>query len=270
MKINFSIKRVGLLLKTDFIEFRKALLYYSFIVIASVVVYARLYINEAETILDGASFSLLYSIGFFVTFAWLCQLINTKLNKREIQYLMLPATHFEKFLSCVLEILIIMFLYVGLYYIGILLWNSLFYPFIQHTVFEYDSSIYNREWNVEFVKGKFIIYNMLSSPSDYTYIGEVIIGLLNFILSLYVLGYVIFKKGAGLITTLLIVSVGFVLVYLSTDFPFSTIFTRGNVIYESPYKGLARIAYYIPQLLSVLAIAVWYIIYLKFKEKEVR
>lgn len=272
MKIHFSLYRVGRLLKADFIESRKGLLYYSLIVIACVVIYSRVILNTSQIITDATRISFLYTLGSIFTFIWICQFFHRKLNEKDGQYLLLPATHFEKFLSCAVELFIITFVYVSLFYIGMVLWNCLFYHFIQDTVFDYTDYIYNREWNMEFKKGKFIIYNFFTT-NRYDKVPEWFIPFTNLILYLYILGFVSFKKNSGLITTLLLGVTFLVLIYTSMDFLeyfFSPVYQWYGIIYQNHYIGLNRIAYHLPLLLNMLSIFIVYIIYLKFKEKELR
>ncbi|WP_106827962.1 hypothetical protein [Parabacteroides pacaensis] len=272
MKIHFSLYRVGLLLKADWIESRKILLYYSLIIIAAVVVYSRIFLTSTQTIVDANQIVFLFLLGSIITFVWTCQFFHRKLNEKDGRYLLLPATHFEKFLTCAMEFFLMSFVYVGLFYIGMVLWNCLFYRFIQDTVFYSSSYIYNGRWNMEFIKGEFIIYNFFSPAQDES-TSEWLVAFLNLVIYLYVLGFISFKKKAGLITTLLMGTSFLVLSYTSMDFLeyfFSHTFQQNGIIYQNHYIGLNKITCHISFILNLLSIFIIYIIYLKFKEKEVR
>lgn len=261
MNNKFSIKRIGLLLRTDLIENKKNLLLYSCGIIAILIFWIWSRPLHANILISMQSF--IFFILYYIVFFRYCQFVEKKINSRQSNYLMIPSNNIEKFITILLELFLLTWLVIGLFYTAMFLWNILFYSRIQELCTFTD----------EFSKGDFIIFNIFEKPSDTRpTVGSVFSLLTGVIMALFMLGTFTFKKWAAPITISIIAIGSMLIFYFFRDFfEFLSITNINSVIYKNHYTGLLKFIVGHKILIGNL-VCLWliYIMYLKFTEKEQR
>lgn len=268
MNNQFSIKRIGLLLRTDFIMYKKSLLLYGCGIIAVLIFWMWSKPADKENTIFIQLFT--YSILYFTAFALYCKYVQKKINLTPSQYFMVPASNAEKFTSLLLELFIINLFIIGLFYISMLLWWILIHHPVQGLTPSFS----------EFRIGDLAIVNIFNNPGNHPYL-YTINTFLGVIMTLYMLGMFTFKRWAAPITLCIILGVGILLIYVFQDFisyvtyPVSpsifVSFSSNSIIYKNHYTGLLKfIVEYKTYVYSLICIWLIYIMYLKFTEKEQR
>lgn len=261
MKNNFSIKRIGLLLRVDFTENKKSLLFYSFAIIAVLILWMWFQPMSAYKLIQKQTIT--FFALYFVFFFKYCQYTEKKINSRQNNYLMIPSNNGEKFLALFVELFIILWLAIGLFYAAMYLWNILFYSQIQAQC----------NLHEEITNGDFIILNIFENPENPSDTSVSTAGIYTGVtMALFLLGTFTFKKWAFMISSCIIL-IGWILIfYFFKDFvQYIAESNINGVVYKNHYTGLLKFIVGHKHLISNL-VYLWilYITYLKFTEKEQR
>lgn len=241
MNNTFSFYRILLLLRIDWIEQRKGLLLTLVSVIAIIIVFV--WILKSDSIrnnLGGQEF--LYRLGLLLTINYLGRFIRKNVHNTKGPYLTLPANTLEKYCVLLFEGLSLFLLFHLLFWGSLYICSILFpsYPIIQIQA----------------------LYNTSTPAKEFT----------PFLISLFFLAYMSFRKFASPITVagLFLVGASYaaVISYLVNKVDY---FDNMPPFIFNPLTGLGTFFVdnlkYITYTASLIFL---YISYLKLKEKEVR
>lgn len=268
----FSLRRTGLLVRSDFLEYRRFILYYALITVVTLVFFFGLMVQGSRPP-EVFYFGFLYSTGIFTTFLFMCAVLHKHLNRSDGVYLVTPATVTEKYISSLLEFIGAACIFTGLFYLSMALWNVLFYKQIQSVFFTGAAMNGGQGWAM-LSRGDWIFASVFSKEFSFFLCCSPVRA---FLTVLFIGGAVTFRKHAVLLTGLLFFSVLLVLTFTSyeyleyyfRDYFYRPQYSRG-VILLNRYQGIDRLALYLPYLFLLFTLYALYIIYLKFKDKEVK
>ncbi|MDH6304297.1 hypothetical protein M2459_001029 [Parabacteroides sp. PF5-5] len=120
MDTNFSLHRILLLLKADWIEHRKN---YLFSMGALLLVWLFIiFILKLKTT-DVGQQAAVFVFGGLVTFLFYCRHVGNKVHKSISRYYTLPASTLEKYLTLLIEGCIFFITYLVIFYSGLLVWK---------------------------------------------------------------------------------------------------------------------------------------------------
>lgn len=237
----FNFKRMGLLLRADWMENQRKVTYVIGTLLTCFVFYTLFthFVMGGNT--KGDAFYTLSMVGLFL---YICQYVNRKIHIQSGNYLLVPANNEEKFVTLILE--------------GFLLLTSFTITFVLLCAI-LNLIIGHQEW--------FKAYQIMNMNS------RSLIGIPVLIISLIFLSYVTFRK-----YPLLMVALGFLsfillilaIMYVLTQISDLTNFDRlyFNSLYFHNALNILRSSFN-PALLAFTAVTL-YIAYLKLKEKELR
>lgn len=130
MHTNFSLQRIKLLLLADktelFRQYFLSMLSYIAIAIAYIVIAKYLFHNEHEA---NHRIFFFYKIGVFIYFVFFCRFVNQKVHQVKGQYLTIPASTVEKYITLLIELTLLLLFFHFLYYISIY-FISIFIPYL--------------------------------------------------------------------------------------------------------------------------------------------
>lgn len=244
-KINtdFSLQRIGWLLRKDWIEHKKSIAYASGIFL--IVLFPFLWLNTKVAGISESKQAGIYLLGSLGCFLYYCQFVGKKVHFAKGLYLALPASTAEKYVALLLEAI---FLFAGF---NLLYWASLHF------------------WSA--------IYPAVAPIGlSETYLGKPGSSLLFFAASLVFLSYLSFKKyalGIALagMAAAIGVLIGMVALVVHSQINDTSLFANGIWIDPNTLSSTADfIKENISIALGVSIFVVLYIGYLKLKEKESR
>lgn len=241
--IDFSLQRIGWLLRKDWIEHKKSSAYAvgTFLI----VVFPFLWLNTKITGISENKQAAIYILGALGCFLYYCRFVGKKIHFSKGLYLTLPASTSEKYGTLLLEGLFLFALFNLLYWGSLHLWSAM-YP----AVVPIDpSTLYSRK------------------PAS---------GLLLFAASLVFLSYLSFKKYAlGIALAGMAATIGLLIgiVALVVRSQMETPFDLADSVWINP-NALASTMDFIKEnvriAMGISTLVVLYIGYLKLKEKESR
>lgn len=120
MNTTFSIHRILLLLKADWIEHKKSFLFSMGVLL--IVWLFIIFVGELSP-KDITPQAAIFVFGGLITFTYYCRHVGRKIHKSPNLYLTIPASTPEKYATLLLEGLIYFLTYICLFYFGILLWK---------------------------------------------------------------------------------------------------------------------------------------------------
>ena len=120
MKTDFSIQRINLLLRKDWIENKKKLAY-GVLVILGVLFFFLLYSILWDTRFRTFTLYVLGSLGTFIAF---CSYVNLMIHRPRGLFLTLPASNQEKFAAILIEGIVVFLTYQVTFWIGSLMFLS--------------------------------------------------------------------------------------------------------------------------------------------------
>lgn len=114
MKTDFSIQRINLLLRKDWIENKKKLAY------GVLVILGVLFFFLLSSILWATRFRTftLYVLGSLGTFIAFCSYVNLMIHRPRGLFLTLPASNQEKFAAILIEGIMVFLMYQATFWIG--------------------------------------------------------------------------------------------------------------------------------------------------------
>lgn len=238
MKTDFSIQRINLLLRKDWIENKKKLAY------GVLVILGVLFFFLLSSILWDMRFRTftLYVLGSLGTFIAFCSYVNLMIHRPRGLFLTLPASNQEKFAAILIEGIVVFLTYQVTFWIGTGIASMLIH--IQPVAFK----------------------DITMPLQEFT--------MLAFVGSLMFLSYVTFKKYALGIACggyILIVASIIGIVYLCI----STLNIQPGMdrfCYESSplYTAVYWLSFAFTPAFLIATLVVLYVAYLKLKEKELR
>lgn len=260
MNTTFSFNRTWLLIKADFVENKKSLTIYSLIMITLVLFY--FYFRQNATEISVSDISLPFFLGSFATYLLVLGFHARKINNPNNNYLVVPANNLEKFCAFLLEIIIMQLICLILFYISLLLSGCIWHKNLQSCKF-YENK------NDEMV---FFPHRLIYTKVLILFCKTItIMNLWQFLL--FMIGSLTFKKHATLKSCIIIIAATiFIVVKFERYFIyiFQDAQCLNGFVVQNSYHGItAFIHNNQPWIFGFMAIALLYIAYLKFKEKEV-
>jgi hypothetical protein len=238
MDTYFNLNRIGYLLRADWIENKKSLLLTLGGV--SLVWIACLYLiwhGYTESSFQQAFFY----IGELITFIYYCRFLSKKVHQPKGLYYTLPASNQEKYFILLFEGLLFFLGFTGIYWLGLFLFK--------------------------FFSPDFPVMSLSELYYGYAGINPIPIPILLCMSSIIFLSHLTFRKLAFLISftgmalyVLLFIGVAWKVGYMITDGVY-------NDIASEAFNFMRQL--FVPALL-VVTLIVFYIGYLKLKEKELR
>lgn len=125
MNLDFSLQRIGWLLRKDWIEHKKSIVYALGLFLA--VVFPFLWLNTKITGISDSKQILIYVLGSLACFFYFCQYVGKKIHFAKGIYLTLPASTGEKYVTFLLEGVFLFAAFNLLYGASLHLW-SVIYP----------------------------------------------------------------------------------------------------------------------------------------------
>ena len=238
MDPTFSFKRIGLLLRKDWIEYKKKLMYAVLTIVGILLTFLILSTLRQEKMFHPLAF---YGFGLLGTLIGICRYTSLGVHRSKGLYLALPASNEEKFLTLLIEAVIMLAVFQVVFWtcIGV---GSFFIPIKPINV------------NDIIIELPFFV-------------------LLLFISSLLFLSYITFRKYAlgiaiGGFMCALASWVG--IIYYFKDFLLDN---KGSFYYETAtplFKMETWLAQGFTPIFLIATLVVLYVAYLKLKEKELK
>lgn len=253
MNTNFSFHRIGLLLRRDWIEYKRNIVY-MLLSIVGVMIFFFWISNGQEAGQYTDSQHRFYILGSLGCLIYFFSFTERKVHRSKGLFLTLPSSTLEKFITLLLNGAIIFLIFNIVYWAGILV-TSFFIP--NYLTID----IATIQGNIS--SGRFANLN--------------IAGFFFFIISMIFLSYITFKKhafaiamGGFLLLGGLITGTAYLVVQTMAN---SNPYTKGYCIYSEIYPMIsaANILFdiFTPAMFIASAIVI-YVAYLKLKEKELR
>lgn len=101
MNTNFSLKRVGLLLRADAIENRRGILFFNLLLLT--LFFMWFYFNREDIARYSTSYDSFYSFALLGLNVFYCQRVAKKVHHSQGLYMTLPAGNAEKFVALLLK-----------------------------------------------------------------------------------------------------------------------------------------------------------------------
>lgn len=241
MNIDFSMQRIGWLLRKDWIEHKKSIVYA--VGIFLIVVFPFLWLNTKVTGISENKQILIYALGSLCCFLYYCRFVGKKVHFSKGLYLTLPAHTSEKYVTLLLEGVLLFAAFSLLYWGSLHLW-AVVYPAVEPIA---PSALYVRK------------------PAS---------SLLFFAASLVFLSYLSFKKYAlGIALAGMAAAIGLMigLVALLVKSQVENSFNLADWINPNALSSTADfIKENVRTAMRISILIVLYIGYLKLKEKESR
>lgn len=243
MSNTFSLNRIKLLLRADWIEHHARISFHIGAVIAGMVVYFLIALNSAGNINPERKQFLAFIFGFIGTLIYYCRYIGSKIHQPKGLFLTLPANTIEKYAVLLIEGILIVLLYQFTFWIGLYA-ISLFIP-------------------------NFPVMNVWVIQNNFP------LSIGAFVFSLLFLSFVTFRKHAFVIAicgyaVFITGLVGLIYVLsgmINGDMPCEINFFAEMNPFMNTVSFLGK--YYV-YMFSSATLVVFYIAYLKLKEKELR
>lgn len=235
MNINFSLKRIQLLLKADWTVYKNSFLFSMGVLLLAWFFILFVITSNFKIADQGGCFAM----GGIIVFIIFCRHAGRKVHKTMSRYYTLPASTAEKYVSLLLEGLVLALCYFAIFYGGLLA-KKLAMPALD-----------------VITPAEFFTHNGSES------------GLLM-VSSLIFLSYMTFRKHAFLIAiTGLMAYVGLFMGAIVQTFRYISLNTMplGSSFMYDTFRVIGD--YYFPVML-VSFLAIMYVAYLKLKEKESR
>ncbi|MDR3140903.1 MAG: hypothetical protein LBU37_04150 [Tannerellaceae bacterium] len=238
MDTYFNLKRIGYLLRADWIEHKKSLLFclggVSFVWIASLYF---IWSGRTEANFQKAFFF----IGELVTFIYYCRFISKKIHQPKGLYYTLPASNQEKYFTLLFEGLLFFLAFAGIFRLGLFLFK-LFSP-------------------------GFSVVSLSGLYDGYDGISHAPIAILLCLSSIIFLSHITFRKFASLIGFTGIAL--YILLFAGVSWKVvSTLTNDTGVTFVN--EAICFMRQLFTPVLLIVTIVVLYIGYLKLKEKEQR
>ena len=244
MKNTINLNRIKLLLRADWIEHDKKILFHIGAIIAGILIYYFLVVTDSESgEISAKSQQLAFIFGTIGTLIYYCRYVGIKVHQPKGLFLTLPANCIEKYVALLIEGILLLLIYIlifsaGFYIISLFISFPLFMP-----------------WDIK-----------TSAPASF----------FLFIFSLFFLSYITFRKYAIVITICSIaatvaafVGLGFLCKYILINY-----IVVDNEIPEGlqdVFKGLFYVlSNYYNYLFYTATLAVFYLAFLKLRRKELR
>lgn len=263
MNIISSLNRIKLLLLADIVENKKIILYFSVIIVLITVGILRMYATQIPFLLAP------YVLGWLCTVSLISYHLSLKTNRNSPLFT-LPANNVEKFLTCLIEIWLMSIISIVLYYVGVILWNCIFFNQIQEQFFSNSPKFYLEIAKLQFRKGDFIMINIFTFGNA----SHAIFANASLAWACYVLGIFTFRKNPISKTLCTFSVILFILNYTSSEFLSYFLTDKlnfNNIVYQKQYPGIFSVIQKCYSLIViVITLCVVYITYLKFTEKEAR
>lgn len=238
MNTNYSVQRVKLLIRKDWIEYRKKLIYGALILLG--VMLSCLLFSKLGN-LNFRPFTL-YVLGLMGTLIGFCSYVNTMIHRPKGLFLTLPASNPEKYAAILIEGLLVFLVFQATFWIGIGVFS----------LFTYVPPI--------------ALKDLTMTLQEFT--------LLAFVISLMFLSYVTFRKYAlGIAFGGYILIIGSIIGASYLFFRFSGIEMGRNPAYvesNPAYTALHWLGIGFTPMFLLATLVVLYVAYLKLKEKELR
>jgi len=239
----FSLKRIKLLLLTDWYELKETFL---LVILAASAFVSLIFLKDF-------SFSTIMGYMLLFTCALICNYMNYRVNSKKGLGLLVPTTVLEKFTVLIIVGLFLFVCCFCLFFITLSLFSI--YKFGYVSIFIYEPMT-------------------IFSQMGVTYFMP-----FAFLAILFLLGVMSFYKNAPLKSMLILGGLIFLLVQTSGDFLRYLLFDTAGLSYqgatydtyhENSYPGVLVIVPWVSYLLIPASLFVLYIGYLKLKEKEDR
>lgn len=243
MNNKISLQRIKLLLRADWIEHRAQVIFVVGSFLAALIVFSVLQLQgdvSTKEFLRKQYF--FYALGLFFYFAYFCRYVGIKVHSSKGLYLTLPANTAEKFITLLLEGIILVAFFL------LALWPAL-------------SGI-----------SLIVSDQPVISPFDVIDTFKMAIPLTLFLASLAFLSYVTFRKYAFpivfLFYALLLGGTAFIIVRVVIE----TLRSQQGIFTEMTpmYYTVNFLAHYQAYAFAAATLGILYIAYLKLKEKELR
>lgn len=242
MKMDFSLQRIGWLLRKDWIEHKKSIGYAlgTFLVVA----FPFLWLNTTHSGLSDSKQVAFYILGTLGCFFYFCQFVGKKIHFSKGIYLTLPANTIEKYVTLLLEGLLLFATFNLLYWVSLHLW-SLIYPVFRPIDV---AAIYTRKQGT---------------------------GVFAFAASLVFLSYLSFKKYPLAIALIGMAAaigsvIGILLLIVKTQFSHFFLLDDSWIDPNALYSTFHFVTENVNIAMGISVLIVLYIGYLKLKEKESR
>lgn len=242
MNMHFSLQRISWLLRKDWIEHKKSILYAlgTFVVVA----FPFLWLNTTHGGFSDSKQVAFYIVGSLGCFIYFCQFVGKKIHFSKGIYLTLPASTVEKYVTLLLEGVVLFATFNLLYWASLHLW-SLVYPVFR--------------------------------PIDVAtlYIQKQGASVFVFVASLIFLSYLTFKKYPLAIALIGMAAaigsvIGILMLIVKTQFTHSFLSGDSWIDPNAIYSTVRFLTENINIAMGISLLIVLYIGYLKLKEKESR
>ncbi|RHJ91414.1 hypothetical protein [Parabacteroides bouchesdurhonensis] len=251
MNTSFSFHRIGLLLRRDWIEYKKMLGYFLIALIGTIVLFLCVY-KGMEHVVERQYYYLRF--GLLACFIFYLSIISKRIHHSKGLFLTLPASSLEKFLTLLITGFIIFLIFISVFWISIYC-ISLFIPGYQ--VID--------------------ISTILDDISSRDISNINILSFLSFTIALIFLAFVTFPKHAFvyvvcgfLLSAGLIIGTAYVIMKYYHYIGFCTINCNTYAgIY--PFLVIEKIVLtgFAP-VMFISSVIILYVAYLKLKEKELK
>lgn len=241
MENNFSFKRIGLMLKADWIEYKK-----SFFLLVVLVVALNLFLLKG---ISNGTQIFVFFVSLFCTLTFFYVYLGWKVHRSKNRFLTLPASGLEKFVEILL---------VGLIYLCTLI--------LIHTLVLGISYLINNT-QIWFIRESF------SNGSIFAFSG-LLIGVILFVCTFLFMCCIMIRKYPLPLGTLFLILYGigfyilafFVLLKMATPIDYIGNFTYSNAIIET-FLFLYTYSPWVTYIASAVFLCVSF---LKFKEMEIK
>lgn len=244
MTNTFSLNRIKLLLRADWIEHYSKVCFHIGAATAGIILYFALALNSADNVDPIRKQTFAFVFGAIGTFIYFCRYIGDKVHRSKGLFLTLPASNAEKYTALLIEGLLLQILFYLIFGIAIFCMSLVIknYPILNI-------------WEILFIARNTIWI---------------------FVLSTLFLSYVTFKKRPFAITVCGYAAVFtfiILIVYCAVKYIFSTNSNlgKGFFVEANPlFNTISFLGSNYMYMFSVATLVVFYVAYLKFKEKELR
>ncbi|MDR1918656.1 MAG: hypothetical protein LBQ65_03290 [Tannerellaceae bacterium] len=237
MHINYNFRRILLLLRADWMEYKKSYLLGMGVLFLVWMLFLYL-INVKGTNSDTPV--VYWVIGMFVALLSFCQHAARKMHRQKAAYLMLPAANSEKYTCLLLEALAYFVGFQLVFWVGYWIWK----PFTPALDFP----------------------SLLAINAKLDGWESVVI----FLSTLLFLSYMSFRRYAFLILVGGLAVYGFLFVCLVAQFVSVSDFSQANLELLCFNKAFIFLTDWFTPAMIASSLVVMYVAYLKLKEKEVR
>ncbi|MDR2117947.1 MAG: hypothetical protein LBP25_00210 [Tannerellaceae bacterium] len=244
MNVNYNFHRIMLLLRADWMEYKKSYLLSVGVLFAVWMLYIFVGYANGGSIDAGVMF---WHIGMFVSLLLFCRHAGRKMHRPKGAYLLIPAGNGEKYTALLLESLVYFAGFQIVFWIGLLLWKA-FAPGLD-------------------IPSLSQVYYIFIPNAEAANGSEAAIFFLS---ALLFLAYMSFRKHALLILTGGMVAYIALFLLIAWNVFDGIHIGDGSFHLSYLYYAIAFLADCYPAAMLISALVVMYVAYLKLKEKELR